>query len=268
MRVHRVGILVLALIDTACFATRNDVRILQGDVLAFRAEAARADSARARQLTTIVDRLNVALTALSDSVRDVSARLGRFQGDTRQELRSVEQQLIYIQELTGQSQSRLQELRAEMEARSQQPTVIAPAAAPGDTTRNAAAAAPSVPGPNQLMVIAATQRQQNSYSTAREAYQQVLDNYPNSDRAAEAQYWIAETLNAERKTASADSAYQIVITKHPRDPYAARSIFRLGQSLDRQKKCAEAKAMMERVVREFPQSDDATRAKEFTCSSR
>ena len=267
MRVRGLGILVLALIESACFATRNDVRILQGDVLAFRAEAARADSARARQLTTIVDRLNVALAALSDSVRDVSARLGRFQGDTRQELRSVEQQLIFIQELTGQSQSRLQELRAEMEARSQQPVAAAVPTAP-DTSKPNPAAVPGLPGPNQLMVIAATQRQQNSYSTAREAYQQVLDNYPNSDRAAEAQYWIAETLNAERKTASADSAYQIVMTKYPRDPYAARSMFRLGQSLDRQRKCADAKVLMQRVVREFPQSDDATRAKEFTCSSR
>jgi outer membrane protein TolC len=42
---------LIALVASACFATRNDVRLLQSDVLAARAEAARADSARAQQAT-------------------------------------------------------------------------------------------------------------------------------------------------------------------------------------------------------------------------
>lgn len=46
MRSRAVLLLTGAVLNTACFATRNDVRILQGDVLAMRGEMARADSAR------------------------------------------------------------------------------------------------------------------------------------------------------------------------------------------------------------------------------
>ena len=96
----------------ACFATRSDMRVLQGDILNFRTETTRADSARARQIASVA----ASLGTVADSVRATSDRLTRLQGDNRGDLRSIQQQLLQIQELTGQSQRRLQEMRAEMEA--------------------------------------------------------------------------------------------------------------------------------------------------------
>src|SRR5512132_1431958 len=110
MRYRGFGVVVVACATSACFATRNDVRILQADLLAFRAEAARADSARVHQMSLMMDALKVSLTSISDSVKEASTRLARFQGETRQDITSVLNQLSEVQELTGQSQRRLQEL--------------------------------------------------------------------------------------------------------------------------------------------------------------
>ncbi len=159
----------LALVVTGgCFATRSDMRVLQGDILNFRTEAARADSARARQVAAVA----AALGTVADSVRAASDRLARFQGDTRGDLRSIQQQLLQVQELTGQSQRRLQELRAEMEARPPQAVVPPVAPVPGDTA--AAAPVQAAPGPNQLYQLAYDQLRRGSYSAARAGFEELL----------------------------------------------------------------------------------------------
>ena len=97
----------------ACFATRGDVRILQGDIARLQvaaAQSAAADSARALQLRRIIQTLN----NLSDSLRASSATLQRFQGDVSMSIHGVEQQLLTIQELTGQSRKQVDALRVEV----------------------------------------------------------------------------------------------------------------------------------------------------------
>ncbi|MDF1505953.1 hypothetical protein PYV61_23575, partial [Roseisolibacter sp. H3M3-2] len=111
---------VLPAATGACFATRTDVRVLQQDIASARAEAARADSARARQ----PDAAAAQLRAAQDSLRSLSQRAAGFQGDAKDDLRAIREQLIQVQELTGQSQRRIQELRASLAGR-------APGVAPG-----------------------------------------------------------------------------------------------------------------------------------------
>lgn len=267
-RVGRAGALAaLVTLATGCFATRSDMRVLQGDILSFRTEAARADSARARQLASVA----AVLGTVADSVRATSDRLTRFQGDTRGELRAIQQQLLQIQELTGQSQRRLQELRAEMEARGQQP-VAAPVAAapvpaaPGDTA--VAAPVQAAPGPNQLYQLAYDQLRRGSYSAARAGFEELLRLYPTSELAPDAQINIAEAYAAEGTAASADSAYAAVVSKYPRSLRAPTALYKLALSIARQGRRADARATMDRVVREYPTSDEADLAREWLRTNR
>jgi tol-pal system protein YbgF len=257
---------LIALVASACFATRNDVRLLQTDMLASRAEAARADSARARQIAQIAATLTTTLGALSDSVRDVSTRLDRFKGDTRTDLYNVQQQLLQVQELTGQSQRRINDLRAELERRSEQIAAGTPAtpATPGDTTRPP----PPQTGPAQLYQIARQQLDQGSYGTARAGFQELLRLYPTSDLAPDALHFVAESYAAEMNLASADSAYTQVLTRYPRSSRAPSSLYKLGISLAKQGKKSDARAAMDRVTREYPQSDEAELAREWLRTNR
>lgn len=258
-RVSRaVALLALVHVTGACFATRSDMRVLQGDILNFRTEALRADSARARQVAAV----SATLGTLTDSMRVLSERLTRFQGDTRGEMRAIQQQLLQIQELTGQSQRRLQELRAEMEARAQQVPVAPPVAAvPGDTTTPAPVQA--APGPNQLYQLAYDQLRRGSYSAARAGFEELLRLYPTSELAPDAQINIAEAYAAEGTATATDSAYAAVVSRYPRSIRAPTALYKLALSQAQQGRRADARTSMDRVVREYPTSDEADLAREW-----
>src|ERR1700728_3226365 len=99
----------------ACFATREDVRLLQTQMQASQAQTAHADSERQAQLDRVIEQLGL----VNDSLGRIGGQLTKFQGDVEGSVYAMGQQLIQIQELTGQSQRRLQELRAGLEAQRQ-----------------------------------------------------------------------------------------------------------------------------------------------------
>src|SRR5256885_17056870 len=128
--------LLLALGLAAGCALKGDVRKVELQVEALRAERARAEAERAAQ----VDSLRALLVAVQQALAAQQAYLVQMRGDVRTDLVAVQQQLVQVQELTGQSQQRLSELRARIEERAQQP--VPPLA----TTGRAAAGPSGAPG--------------------------------------------------------------------------------------------------------------------------
>jgi tol-pal system protein YbgF len=256
MMFRRILLTLAAAVTTSgCFATRNDVRILQGDVLAFRSEAMKADSARSQQIDLLARTLGV----LNDSLREVNNRLGRFQGDTRGELRSIHEQLLQVQQVVGVSRATIDRLRAEFETRESQATPVVPVA-PTDSTRPVTSA---TPGPNALWAMADDQMRRGSYGSARTVLEDLLRTHPTSEFAPDAQLRIAESYAAENNVVAADSAYALVATNHPKSPRAATALYKLGLSQARQGKRAEARATMVRVARDYPSQDEADLANEW-----
>jgi tol-pal system protein YbgF len=249
----RLAPAALALVTGACFATRSDVRILQDDITKFRASQQTADSARAAQLAEVV----ATLGQVNDSLRATSARMSRWQANAQGDLRNIQEQLVQIQELTGASQQRLLDLRRDLEERSSQP----PSPVPGDTSR--AAAPPSgAPGPATLYKLAFDQMSRGSHSTARSGFEALLSQYPTSDLAPDAQYYIGETLQAEGNTAAADSVFSLVVSKYPSAPRAATALYKHGLFLQKAKRDREARQAFQTVIDKYPRSDEAALARE------
>jgi tol-pal system protein YbgF len=254
----RLAPAALALATGACFATRSDVRILQDDITKFRATQQQADSARAAQLAEVV----AMLAQVNDSVKSANARVSRWQADARGDIRNIQEQLVQIQELTGASQQRLLDLRRELEERNQQtaPSPVAPI--PGDTSKIAAGPPPGSPGPATLYKLAVDQMNRGSHSTARSGFQDLLAQYPNSDLAPDAQYYIGETLQAEGNTAAADSVFSVVVSKYPSATRAATALYKHGLILQKAKRDREARQAFQAVVDKYPRSDEAALARE------
>lgn len=259
---HRLAPVALALATGACFATRNDVRILQEDVASVRAATLRADSARAAQIAQVA----TTLAEVTDSIRSANNRLGRWQATVAGDLRSIQEQLIQIQALTGASQRQLDQLRADMEERNTQltPTVPVTPPTPGDTTRPPqTTATPSAgPGPASLYRLATDQMSRGSHSTARSGFQDLLTQYPNSDQAPDAQYYIGETLLAEGNSAAADSVFMLVVSKYPSSQRAATALFKHGLFLKRANRDREARQAFQSVIDKYPRSDEAALARD------
>jgi tol-pal system protein YbgF len=258
----------LIVVSSACFATRNDVRILQEDILSLRTMQARADSARAKQLADMAASLSASIGGVRDSVRDLGTRLTSFQGSSRQEFYTVGQQLLQLGELMGQSQAQLRNFKADIEESNRQTMelrVRTAAPATGDSGRTTASptAPPLAEGPNVLFQIGREQLMQSSWSAAREAFGQLIANHPNSDLAPKALLHIGESFDGEGNRAQGDSVFRLVASKYPSDAVAPTALYKLGRSLKAQRKNAEARAAMLQVVTKYPRSDEATLATEW-----
>ena len=246
----------IALVATgACFATREDVRVLQSDLQAMRTESARADSARRAELSRVI----ATLSTVSDSIGNVSARLTKLQGDVRGDLYSIGQQLIQVQELTGQSQRRLQEMRADLEARNQ---AASQPPAPGGAASTSTGPGAGTPGPNQLFQLSLEQLRRGSAGAARTGFQTLLQQYPTADVVPDAQFYLGEAYRAEGNRAAADSAYAVVVTKYPDSPRAPTALYKRALAMEEQGNTTGARAALNQLIQKYPRSDEAALARE------
>ena len=244
---------VLASSTTGCMASKGDVRVLQDELRALRSSIAQTDTTRRAQADTAM----LLISRANDSLRALSTRLSAFQANVTGGMYDMNRQLLQIQELSGQSQRRLQELRASMESRAESMSAQIPTATP-DTTKPA-----SGPGPAQLFQIAFDQMQRGSFGVARSGFQELVDKYPTFDAVPSAQLYIGQSFAEEKNVAAADSVYQLVAAKYPQSKAAPTALYKFALSLIAQKKTAPAKAALSRIVKEYPNSDEASLARDL-----
>jgi tol-pal system protein YbgF len=229
--------------------------MVQADVALLKAESARRDSARAAQLTQVIQTQQ----RIMDSLGVTTHALGQLKGDVGTDLYNIQQQLVQLGELTGQSQQRLTELRTQLEARGAQQSLSTPsAAAPGDSahpesTSNASA--------DQMYEASLAQLRRGSTSTARIGLREMLRSYPTSARAPDALYFIGQSFAAENPD-SAAAYYSQVADKYPTSPRASSALYNLGLLAERRKESAKAKDAYQRLVQKYPQSDEAALARD------
>ena len=236
----------IAMLLAGCFATQSDVQVLQGDISTLRSEQLAADSARKLQLDHAIASMRVA----NDSLAALSARLTHFRSDMTSSMSNVQQQLLQVQELTGQSQKRIQEVRASLEER--QSATAAP-----DST-----GAPATPGPDALFQIAREQMMQGSNGAARQAFQDLIAKYPKADVAPDAAFYIAETYAAENNTAAADSVYAEVASKYAGSPRAATAIYKRAMAAQKAGDGDKARDLFNQLIKKYPRSDEAALARD------
>lgn len=239
----------VVLLATGACATAADVKLLRTDIAELRTERTHADSVHRAELSRVIS----ALGLVNDSMAVVGGRLARYQGDVRGELYAMGQQLIQIQELTGQSQRRLQEMRASLDQRAQE-VGVAVSAAPGDT---AAATRAEAPGPNQLFQLSLDQLRRGSAGTARAGFEALLHQHPKSDVAPDAQYYIGEAYAAEGNAAASDSAFMLVVATYPQSPRAPTALYKHALFLETSGNVAGARTVLQQVVQRYPRSDAA-----------
>ena len=259
----------LVLVALGGCASKGDLRRVEDQLLLSRADNQRADSARATQLGQILAvqrRIMDSLDAVGRNLGLVSRQMATFRGDIANDLVSIQQQLVQVQALTGQSQQRLTELQTQVEARSEQ--LSTSPAAPVDSAAPAPSEAPPASGPTaaspsaeQIYSASLQQLRRGSAGTARMGFRELLRLYPTHARAGDATYFIGETFAAE----SPDSAtiyYGKVVDGFPQSPRAASSLYKLGLLAERRKDVEGARAYYQRVVHDYARSDEAALARD------
>ena len=227
--------------------------MVQGEVGLLKAEMARRDSARAAQLSEVI----VLQRRTMDSITATRKAVAQLKGDLASDLYNVQQQLIQLQELTGQSQQRLSELRTQMEARGAQ---LNTTPTPGDSARPDASGANNASA-DQMYQASLTQLNRGSVTTARLGLREMVRLYPNSERTPDALYFIGQSFASENPD-SAAAYYRQVVDNYATSPRAASATYNLGLLAERRKDMANARQLYQRVAEKYPQSNEAALARD------
>ena len=260
---------LLALSASGCFATKGDIRLLQEELRASRASAARMDSLQ-RQTS---DSLRAALANLaavqslaakdavaaqqktSDEIKALATRVTNNDIATKEQLKALDDDLSRIGEIARQNSRSQAAVRAQIE-QATRPPVQAP---PPDSS--GAAAPPTVPsappGPATLLQTGRSLVAGGSCTTGRRSFQELLTQYPDSPDAPDAMMAIADSYVAcgeGGNSAKADSVYRLVTEKYPKTDQSSVALYKRAEALRQANKMAEAKPLYEKIVCEYPRS--------------
>jgi tol-pal system protein YbgF len=238
MRIAAVVTLGLAGLLTAC-ATKGDLRDLGDEVAALRSSQ--------RDMIQEVIRQN---EALLDSMNSQNLRM---RGDLLTQLNQMERQLVQIQELTGQSQARLSELRQQVQARGAEVERWPEERQPDGRE---AATGPAAPA-DELYQTSMAALRRGSFATARAGFQELMRSHPNHELASEAQFQIGESYAEEGEVEEALDAYATVLERYADAPKAPTALYRAGVlEMDRGNRNA-AREVFNQLTSAYPRSAEA-----------
>lgn len=96
---------------------------------------------------------------------------------------------------------------------------------------------------------------------AREQFTKFLEQNPQHDLAANAQFWIGETHYSEKSYEPAILAYQEVIKNYPGKEKVAAAMLKQAMAFSAIKDAKSAKYVLKKLLEVFPKSEEAKRAK-------
>ncbi|HET9903975.1 MAG TPA: tol-pal system protein YbgF [Xanthobacteraceae bacterium] len=108
--------------------------------------------------------------------------------------------------------------------------------------------------PKEEFAIAQAFIQQKDYAMAESAFREFLKKHPNDRLAAEANYWLGESLYQRQRYRDAAEAFLTVSTKHDNTAKAPEALLRLGQSLAALGEKEASCATLAEVLRKFPKA--------------
>ena len=245
LRIAAAAALLPAL--AGCLATKRDVEDL-------RLEMQTSRQAQERQIDDMVRRVGAMLDTLENQNT-------AFRGDIANRLVQIERQLVQIQELSGQSQAQLNELRRQInqraeEARRAEEAARDTARAGGPDTSGAADASEA----QAVYDAALGAYRRNSFTTARAGFEEFLRVAPRHRLAADAQFYIGETYGTRDPDAAVE-AYERVVEAYSASPRAATALLRIGRIEAGRGNRTEARARFNQVIRAYPRSPEAELAR-------
>jgi tol-pal system protein YbgF len=236
---RRVFVLVPLLLLLGGCATKRDLRDLSTEVESLR-------SAQVEMLREIQRQNAVILDSLS--AQDV-----RLRGNLTNQLVQIERQLVQIQELTGQGQQRLVDLREQLRMREE---------ALRTGRMESAPATPPAGEPDELFATSRAALERGSVTTARAGFEEFLRLYPQHPLAPEALLMIAESYAQADELQRALEAYGRVLELHPNSDQAPTALFRAALLEVGRGNPDRARAMLNQVISAYPRSEEAALAQE------
>jgi len=228
-----------------------------------------------QQLQALLNGLGEALKAVNTRLDDQTAIERKAFADGKVQMDGISNDIRVVREKVDETNVRLGSLSQELEAlRDSLPppgTVAVPVpttsdAAPlPDGTPAAAAPAPGLGGmsPERLWSTSFGDYGSGNYSLAISGFQTYLANFPKGVRAPEAQLYIGQSYEQDKKPAEALAAYDRVIANYPTaTEQVATAYFKRGGIFEQQGQMDRARESYETITKQFPTTPSASLAKQ------
>ncbi|MEZ4367862.1 MAG: tetratricopeptide repeat protein [Kofleriaceae bacterium] len=215
-----------------CFwaTTKSEGRALRRDIDALDSRVATKEGELDVQITELKRVLEDATALLKRNSADLGADVEALRGELRSATGMVAAMQLTVDEAKAAS-ARLEERLAALEAR------LTALEGKGPTTPPVAAATA-----DSLWNTGKVAFEAGRFDDARAAFAQLVRDFPNSDRADDAQYFRGEAFFKEGKHDEAIREYQRVFDKYASSSLADDALFRAAEAATALKNCSEARA--------------------------
>ena len=251
----RVVGLALAVAPMAC-ATKGDVRTLRDEV---RHLAARQDSALVA-LRQVLDRHDA---AMDEAMEDQGDRLFELRGDFNRRLAVIEEQLLQVGQLTGQSQSSLAAMRQELDEQRRQSEEAAARSARVGGTSSLAGGPDGSTDADELYGAAEAMLERGNTTVALDAFRTFLTEFPDHGRAPAAHLNAGTLLADQEQLEDAVDEFLKVPERFPQALEVPEALLGAGKALVQLEEFALARQALERLVNTYGETAAAAQGREL-----
>jgi tol-pal system protein YbgF len=245
-RLSLVAALIAPFALGAC-AMKSDVRNMQTDL----------NRMQQRQ-DSVLREIQLQNRLLLDSIRASIALTVDARGTSTAQMRQFEQNVNQLGQLVGQVMGSLNRIEQRIGALEQRPSgAVGAPASPG-----ASASASGGGSAEEYYTTGMQMMSQQAYATARMAFEQLVREFPEHDRAPDAQFQLGQALYQEQQYDEAYRALEQVATQWPQAARAPAALFRAGAIAEERRDFARARTYYERVRRDFAGTDEARQAQQ------
>lgn len=272
---------VVLLLSVGCVTTsdfdslRNDVNSLKRETYELRKETSdlRKDINSLKEQSTgvvkeesfnaIRESQTMLLNRINDLSKDLQVLSGRFEENKFFVDKSMKEWNVERELLRGQINSieaRLKELNDKIMKLSEQKPL--PRQEPEESQKTERLSEEKMEGaPLKAYEEAYNLFKEKKYKESRDRFNNFLKDFPKSELADNAQFWIGETYYAEKDFESAILAYENVIKNFPQSEKLPGAMLKQGMAFLELGDKKTAKVIFERLIEKFPDSKEAETAK-------
>ncbi len=234
---------------SGCLATRQEIEDLRVDIVRLQNTLVQVQEEQSASLQT-------SQTVLQGSQADLMA-----------EMHSLNRNLEIVSSHLAENQNRMSRLGARMDDLDKNLSNRLDLISESLTGKKQAVDL----SPSSLFELAYNDFMRQRYSQALKGFREYMDKHADTQKAAEAEFYIGECHFVQKKWAKAVKAYDIVLTKYPASSVVPTAYLQKAQSLEKQKKTDAALAIYEAITQKYPHRQEsktaAARLKQWQLSS-
>lgn len=273
-RTITAGLAMAALLFTAvnpAFAVSKEMIQLQTQVQTLSDQVARMQQSldeRMGVLKNLVEQSADSVNKMSVAVTDLQRKAQSEANDTANRLDQVSGQIQSLHDTVDELKARLAKITKQIDDMQQGGQNLAPgqpgmAAVPaGAMPGSTAAAAPAAPPPDVLFNNAFRDYNAGKYDLSSQEFGDYLKYYGDTDRAGDAQFYVADIEYRQGNFEAAVKDYDKVLEQYPGGPKAPAAQLKKGYALlELGQKEAGVRELNSLIVR-YPKSAEAAQARE------